>query len=154
MTLGGLLFVCLMIHIYTGCHLSNTINTSWIQTHWLINTSNTHTVERTKHNATDMPTRFVVVHDGGKELQGSLSTPIEFTNSLFTWEREWVCTHRCGEKSYSSRHIEMRLSSPQRYPSSWFPSSQGVRWSTWIPGGTSTVLPKSIICIPLWPELS
>lgn len=162
MTLGRIL--CVSNHLSNAINTSRTmqtsINTSWIQTQLLINTSNKHIGREYKTKCHRYANKILwwcmMMGETATTcfLQGSLSKAIEFTNSLSTLEREWVCTHRCEEKSYSSRHIEMRLSSPQRYPSSWFPSSQGVRWSTWTPGGTSTVLPKSIICTLVWPELS
>lgn len=106
-------FVCLMMHIYTGCHLSNTINTSrtmqiwintsWIQTQLLINTSNTHIGWEYKtqcHRYANKILWWCMMGETATTcfLQGSLSKAIEFTNSLSTLEREWGMYIHIGVK--------------------------------------------------------
>lgn len=78
----------------------------------------------------------------------------------YTWSsglRHVPCIHQGegGVASFSmSPRISMRLSRPHRYPSSRFPSAQGVRWSRVWGGGSGTVLPKSIIHTRARPEAS
>lgn len=55
--------------------------------------------------------------------------------------------------SLSSR-MEIRLSRPNKYPSSWLPSTQGLRWLTLTWSGRGFVFPKSIIHTLACPVLS
>ena len=110
-------FVChlhwLSPDIYTGCHLSNaintsrtmqtSINTSWIQTQFLINTSNTHIGWEYKtqcHRYANKILWWCMMGETATTcfLQGSLSKAIEFTNSLSTLEREWGMYIHIGVK--------------------------------------------------------
>lgn len=50
--------------------------------------------------------------------------------------------------------MSIKLSRPQRYPSSLLPSTHGLRWSRVRGGGMGTVFPKSIIQIPALPVRS
>lgn len=50
--------------------------------------------------------------------------------------------------------MSIKLSRPQRYPSSLLPSTHGLRWSRVRGGGIGTVFPKSIIQIPALPVRS
>ena len=71
-------------------------------------------------------------------------------NSFYTKQCDQVGSVLVGEERHWSDTNSwlkscVRLPKPIKYPSSWLPTRQGVRWSILIPAGRGWVLAKSII---------